>query len=72
MPVWTVGRAAGSPFQLDAEIRYPMEVIRYPFKKKNENVSVYDAFLDARGTAGGAHRCGGAVSFIYTLYASLK
>nr|XP_040018872.1 transmembrane protein 231 [Gasterosteus aculeatus aculeatus] len=34
MPVWTVGRAAGSPFQLDAEIRYPMEVIRYPLKKK--------------------------------------
>ncbi|KAL7403187.1 hypothetical protein ABVT39_026010 [Epinephelus coioides] len=30
MPVWTVGRAAGSPFQLNAEIRYPVEVIRYP------------------------------------------
>ncbi|XP_037623344.1 transmembrane protein 231 isoform X2 [Sebastes umbrosus] len=29
MPVWTVGRAAGSPFQLNAEIRYPMEVISY-------------------------------------------
>ncbi|KAF7654551.1 hypothetical protein LDENG_00068370 [Lucifuga dentata] len=29
MPVWTVGRAAGSPFQLNAEIRYPMEVITY-------------------------------------------
>ncbi|KAI3371716.1 hypothetical protein L3Q82_024279, partial [Scortum barcoo] len=25
MPVWTVGRAAGSPFQLNAEILYPME-----------------------------------------------
>ncbi|KAJ4938118.1 hypothetical protein JOQ06_002744 [Pogonophryne albipinna] len=30
MPVWTVGRAAGSPFQINAEIRYPVEVIRYP------------------------------------------
>ena len=30
MPVWTAGRAAGSPFQLNAEIRYPMEIIRYP------------------------------------------
>ncbi|KAK1874981.1 Transmembrane protein 231 [Dissostichus eleginoides] len=30
MPVWTVGRAAGSPFQISAEIRYPVEVIRYP------------------------------------------
>ncbi|KAL0968233.1 hypothetical protein UPYG_G00264120 [Umbra pygmaea] len=29
-PVWIVGRAAGSPFQINAEIRYPMEVIRYP------------------------------------------
>ncbi|XP_034540595.1 LOW QUALITY PROTEIN: transmembrane protein 231 [Notolabrus celidotus] len=29
MPVWTVGRAAGSPFQLNAEIRYPTEVISY-------------------------------------------
>ncbi|KAK9517223.1 hypothetical protein VZT92_025108 [Zoarces viviparus] len=29
MPVWTVGRAAGSPFQLNIEIRYPMEVISY-------------------------------------------
>ncbi|KAL7403189.1 hypothetical protein ABVT39_026010 [Epinephelus coioides] len=29
MPVWTVGRAAGSPFQLNAEIRYPVEVISY-------------------------------------------
>lgn len=29
MPVWTVGRAAGSPFQLNAEIRYPLEVISY-------------------------------------------
>uniref|UniRef100_A0A3B4ZCU3 Transmembrane protein 231 n=1 Tax=Stegastes partitus TaxID=144197 RepID=A0A3B4ZCU3_9TELE len=25
MPVWTVGRAAGSPFELNAEIRYPLE-----------------------------------------------
>lgn len=33
MPVWTVGRAAGSPFQLNAEIRYPVEVIRYPLTK---------------------------------------
>ncbi|XP_072241456.1 transmembrane protein 231-like [Leuresthes tenuis] len=29
MPVWTVGRAAGSPFELTAEIRYPAEVISY-------------------------------------------
>ncbi|XP_034031595.1 transmembrane protein 231 [Thalassophryne amazonica] len=29
MPVWTVGRAAGSPFQLQAQIRYPVEVISY-------------------------------------------
>ncbi|KAM9808095.1 transmembrane protein 231 [Neosynchiropus ocellatus] len=28
-PVWTVGRAAGAPFQLSAEIRYPVEVISY-------------------------------------------
>ncbi|KAM4553255.1 transmembrane protein 231 [Fundulus diaphanus] len=28
-PVWTVGRAAGSPFELNAEIRYPLEVITY-------------------------------------------
>lgn len=33
MPVWTMGRAAGSPFQIKAQIRYPMEVIRYPLKK---------------------------------------
>ncbi|XP_068169787.1 transmembrane protein 231 [Antennarius striatus] len=29
MPVWTVGRAAGSPFELNVVIRYPMEVISY-------------------------------------------
>uniref|UniRef100_A0A8D2ZEF0 Transmembrane protein 231 n=1 Tax=Scophthalmus maximus TaxID=52904 RepID=A0A8D2ZEF0_SCOMX len=29
VPVWTVGRAAGSPFELNAEIRYPVEVISY-------------------------------------------
>lgn len=29
MPVWTVGRATGSPFNLRAEIRYPVEVISY-------------------------------------------
>ncbi|XP_061577242.1 transmembrane protein 231 [Cololabis saira] len=29
MPVWTVGRASGSPFELKAEIRYPTEVISY-------------------------------------------
>ncbi|KAM3870419.1 transmembrane protein 231 [Diretmus argenteus] len=28
-PVWTVGRAAGSPFLLNAEIRYPMEPSTY-------------------------------------------
>ncbi|XP_051916979.1 transmembrane protein 231 [Hippocampus zosterae] len=28
-PVWTTGRAAGSPFQLIAEIHYPVEVISY-------------------------------------------
>uniref|UniRef100_A0A3B4TG08 Transmembrane protein 231 n=1 Tax=Seriola dumerili TaxID=41447 RepID=A0A3B4TG08_SERDU len=30
MPVWTVGRASDSPFELNAEIHYPLEVIRYP------------------------------------------
>nr|XP_061802271.1 transmembrane protein 231-like [Nerophis lumbriciformis] len=29
MPVWTTGRATGSPFQLIAEIQYPVEVISY-------------------------------------------
>ncbi|XP_071345863.1 transmembrane protein 231 isoform X2 [Trachinotus anak] len=29
MPVWTVGRASGSPFELNAEIHYPVEVISY-------------------------------------------
>ncbi|XP_070828251.1 transmembrane protein 231 [Chaetodon trifascialis] len=29
MPVWTVGRAAGSPFQLNAKIHYPLEIISY-------------------------------------------
>ncbi|XP_029008586.1 transmembrane protein 231 isoform X2 [Betta splendens] len=29
MPVWTVGQAAGSPFELNAEIRYPVELISY-------------------------------------------
>ncbi|XP_038142830.1 transmembrane protein 231 [Cyprinodon tularosa] len=28
-PVWIVGRAAGSPFELNAEIRYPLEIISY-------------------------------------------
>ncbi|XP_041852986.1 transmembrane protein 231 [Melanotaenia boesemani] len=28
-PVWTVGRAAGSPFELNLDIRYPVEVISY-------------------------------------------
>nr|XP_057932363.1 transmembrane protein 231 [Doryrhamphus excisus] len=28
-PVWTTGRAAGSPFLLNVEIRYPTEVISY-------------------------------------------
>ncbi|XP_008309540.1 transmembrane protein 231 [Cynoglossus semilaevis] len=28
-PVWTLGRAEGSPFELSAEIRYPLEVISY-------------------------------------------
>lgn len=28
-PVWMVGRAAGSPFELIAEVRYPVEVISY-------------------------------------------
>uniref|UniRef100_H3CM39 Transmembrane protein 231 n=1 Tax=Tetraodon nigroviridis TaxID=99883 RepID=H3CM39_TETNG len=28
-PVWTVGRAAGSPFELNVRIRYPLEVISY-------------------------------------------
>uniref|UniRef100_A0A8C6PRZ5 Transmembrane protein 231 n=1 Tax=Nothobranchius furzeri TaxID=105023 RepID=A0A8C6PRZ5_NOTFU len=34
MPVWTIGHAAGSPFELNAEIRYPLELIRYPFISK--------------------------------------
>ncbi|XP_077465175.1 transmembrane protein 231 [Stigmatopora argus] len=29
MPLWTTGRATGSPFQLTAEIQYPSEVISY-------------------------------------------
>uniref|UniRef100_A0A1A8MZ35 Transmembrane protein 231 n=2 Tax=Nothobranchius TaxID=28779 RepID=A0A1A8MZ35_9TELE len=29
MPVWTIGHAAGSPFELNAEIRYPLELISY-------------------------------------------
>lgn len=33
IPVWTIGRAAAAPFELKAEIRYPVEVIRYPFDK---------------------------------------
>uniref|UniRef100_A0A3Q3IZJ7 Transmembrane protein 231 n=1 Tax=Monopterus albus TaxID=43700 RepID=A0A3Q3IZJ7_MONAL len=46
MPVWTVGRAATSPFELNAEIRYPMEVIRYPFINKGEGyISVLLIFL---------------------------
>lgn len=28
-PVWTVGRAAGAPFHISAQIRYPLEVISY-------------------------------------------
>uniref|UniRef100_A0A3B5MW32 Transmembrane protein 231 n=1 Tax=Xiphophorus couchianus TaxID=32473 RepID=A0A3B5MW32_9TELE len=28
--VWTVGRADGSPFELNAEIRYPLEIIYRP------------------------------------------
>ncbi|KAL4613700.1 transmembrane protein 231 isoform X1 [Arapaima gigas] len=31
-PVWTFGRAAAAPFQLKAVIRYPMDIIRYPFR----------------------------------------
>lgn len=33
MPLWTIGRAAAAPFELKAEIRYPVEVIRYPLDK---------------------------------------
>lgn len=29
MPVWTPGRASSAPFELNAEIRYPLEVITY-------------------------------------------
>uniref|UniRef100_A0A3P8SDY5 Transmembrane protein 231 n=1 Tax=Amphiprion percula TaxID=161767 RepID=A0A3P8SDY5_AMPPE len=39
MPVWTVGRAAGSPFELNAEIRYPLEVIRYPSKLQEKELA---------------------------------
>lgn len=28
-PVWTIGRAAGAPFHINAVIRYPVEVISY-------------------------------------------
>lgn len=34
-PVWTVGRAAASPFEVNVKIRYPLEVIRYPLLKKD-------------------------------------
>jgi len=30
-PIWLVGRAAEAPFVIDAVIRYPVEVISYPF-----------------------------------------
>lgn len=30
-PIWLVGRAAEAPFVINAVIRYPMEVISYPF-----------------------------------------
>ncbi|TEA38481.1 hypothetical protein DBR06_SOUSAS110381 [Sousa chinensis] len=30
-PIWLVGRAAAAPFVINAVIRYPMEVISYPF-----------------------------------------
>ncbi|KAF4085688.1 hypothetical protein AMELA_G00097560 [Ameiurus melas] len=30
VPVWTFGRAANAPFQIIAEIRYPVETITYP------------------------------------------
>ncbi len=30
IPVWTVGRAANSPFQISAVINYPVETITYP------------------------------------------
>ncbi|XP_036423652.1 transmembrane protein 231 isoform X2 [Colossoma macropomum] len=29
-PVWIVGRAVNAPFQINAEIRYPVESVRYP------------------------------------------
>uniref|UniRef100_A0A3Q3WWX4 Transmembrane protein 231 n=1 Tax=Mola mola TaxID=94237 RepID=A0A3Q3WWX4_MOLML len=51
VPVWTVGRAAGSPFELTAKIYYPNEVIRYPLifiifmKFKLSYVSVLLVFL---------------------------
>lgn len=38
MPVWTVGRAAGFPFEINAKIRYPLEVIRYPLIKSGDLV----------------------------------
>uniref|UniRef100_A0A8C1HQ24 Transmembrane protein 231 n=2 Tax=Cyprinus carpio TaxID=7962 RepID=A0A8C1HQ24_CYPCA len=30
IPVWTVGRAVNSPFQISAQINYPVETITYP------------------------------------------
>lgn len=39
-PVWTIGRAAGSPFELNVRIRYPIEVIRYPLSNRVWEISV--------------------------------
>lgn len=45
MPVWTVGRAAGSPFEVNVKIRYPLEVIRYPLLKMYSAPTTVDAVL---------------------------
>ncbi|XP_058849661.1 transmembrane protein 231-like isoform X1 [Acipenser ruthenus] len=36
-PVWTMDRAAGAPFEINAIIRYPMESITYPLLRYTSN-----------------------------------
>lgn len=39
-PVWTIGRAAASPFELNVRIRYPIELIRYPLSHREWEIQV--------------------------------
>lgn len=39
-PIWLVGRAAEAPFVINAVIRYPVEVISYPFCEGAKSSSV--------------------------------